>query len=115
MNDNLVRGLVYGLIIGGLTATWFTIGNGSWVPPTALERMKTEASNNALNQAFAEICFTRYMAEPDRAYHQGRMKSVIVYQQREYIKKRGWSVMPGLDRTYRETADMCQEMIEETF
>ena len=22
MNDNLVRGLVYGIVIGGLTATW---------------------------------------------------------------------------------------------
>ena len=115
MNDQIVRGAVYGLVIGALVSTWFTIGNGSYLPPSALEQMKADARNEALTDAFAKICFTRYMATPDRDYHEGRMKAVIVHHQREYIKKRGWSVMPGSERTFRTTADKCQELIEETF
>jgi len=115
MNDSTLRGLFYGAVIGAIAATWFTIGNGSWVTPSTLEQMITDATNQALTDAYADICYAAYQALPDRAQHDEQLQKFPVYQQREYISYRGWSVMPGSTRPFRDTSDECQERIAEHF
>ena len=53
MNDNTVKGLVGGIIIGALGVTAGTIGTGWAVAKGTAEQMAQDASNTAVVEAFA--------------------------------------------------------------
>ena len=48
MNDNTVKGLVGGIIIGALGATGLTIGTGWAIPEGPAAKMATETANDAV-------------------------------------------------------------------
>jgi hypothetical protein len=115
MNDNTLKGLIGGIIVGAIAATGLTIGTGFSVVKGEAEQMAVDASNKALVEAFADICLARYQEAPDRATHAEALQKLEVYKQREYIDNRRWSVMQGSQSPYRDTADRCQEKIAATF
>ena len=115
MNDNTVKGLVGGIIIGALGATGLTIGTGWAIPEGTAAKMATETANDAVVEEFAKICLAQYEASPEIDAHTEQLKKFEVYQQRDYITKRRFSVMPGSRDVYRETADRCNELITEKY
>ncbi len=111
MNDNTVKGLIGGIIIGAIGVTVGTIGTGWAVAKGTAEQMAQDASNTAVVEAFAKICLAQYGASPELDAHNEQMKKLEVYKQREYITRRKFSVMPGSKDAFRETADECNELI----
>ncbi|NND48860.1 MAG: hypothetical protein HKN60_01265 [Rhizobiales bacterium] len=115
MNDNIVKGLVGGIIVGALGVTIVTMGTGWAVPKGTAEQMAKDEANKAVVEEFAKICLAQYEASPDIESHNARLKESEVYQQRDYIAKRKFSVMPGSTNVFRETTDRCNELITEKY
>jgi hypothetical protein len=115
MNENTLKGLVGGVVIGAIAATGLTIGTGFSVVKGQAEQMATDAANTAVVEAYSDICFARYQELPDKAVHAAALQKLEVYKQRDYITSQGWSIMPGQSSSYRDTADRCQDKIEETY
>jgi len=115
MNENTLKGLVGGIVLGALAATGLTIGTGWAVVKGTADARAVDASNAALVEGYADICAARYEAEPNRAQHEEALKKLEVYKQRDYVRQYGWSVMLGQSNPFRDTTDRCVEKITAEF
>jgi hypothetical protein len=111
MNENTLKGLVGGIVLGALAATGLTIGTGWAVVKGTAEAQAVDASNDALVEAYSDICVARYQAEPNRAQHDEALAKLEVYKQRDYVRQYGWSIMPGQSDPFRDSTDRCVEKL----
>jgi len=111
MNENTLKGLVGGIVIGAIAAAGLIMGTGVAVMNDQAEAMATTKMQDALMDEFAKICVANYEALPDKAAHDAKLKALDLYDQRKYVETHKWAIMPGSTAPYRNTVDLCGDRI----
>ena len=85
---------------------------GGWVTGGTAQDMAGDASNEARGQLASVVCAESFMAAPDAAVQLVTLKELTgSYQQRQFVEKGGWAVMPGKDSPDRRAADLCARVL----
>ena len=85
---------------------------GGWVTGGTAQDMAGDASNEARGQLASLICAESFMAAPDAAVQLVALKELSgSYQQRQFVEKGGWAVMPGEDAPDRRAIDLCTRVL----
>ena len=91
---------------------------GGWVTGGTARDMAGDASGEARGQLASVVCAESFMAAPDAAVQLVALKELSgSYQQRQFVEKGGWAVMPGKDAADRQdaadrrAADLCARVL----
>ena len=91
---------------------------GGWVTGGTARGMAGTAGDEARGELASVICVENFMASPDSAAQLVALKGLSgSYQQRQFVEKGGWAVMPGADAADRQdaadrrAADLCARVL----
>ena len=105
-----IGSVVVALVVG---FTW-----GGWVTGGTARGMAGTAGDEARGELASVICVERFLAAPDAAAQLAALKELSgSYQQRQFVEKGGWAVMPGQDAAAgpnagdRRAADLCARVL----
>ena len=95
--------------VGSIAATMIVgFSWGGWVTGGTARDMAGDASGEARGELASVVCAENFMAAPDAATQLVALKELSgSYQQRQFVEKGGWAVMPGEDAPDRRGADLC--------
>ena len=92
------------LIVG---FTW-----GGWVTGGTARGMAGTAGDEARGELASVICVENFRAAPDAAAQLVALKGLSgSYQQRQFVEKGGWAVMPGKESPDRRAVDLCTRVL----
>ncbi len=99
-----VGSVVVALVVG---FTW-----GGWVTGGTARGMAETAGDTSRYELASVICVERFLAAPDAAAQLAALKELSgSYQQRQFVEKGGWAIMPGADSPDRRGADLCAKVL----
>ncbi len=105
-----VGSVIVALVVG---FTW-----GGWVTGGTARGMAETAGDTSRYELASVICVERFLAAPDAAAQLAALKELSgSYQQRQFVEKGGWAVMPGQDAADRQNAadrraaDLCARVL----
>ena len=85
---------------------------GGWVTGGTAQDMAGKAGDEARGQLASVVCAESFMAAPDAAVQLVALKELSgSYQQRQFVEKGGWAVMPGKDSPDRRAVDLCTRVL----
>jgi hypothetical protein len=85
---------------------------GGWVTGGTARDMAGDAGDEARGQLASVVCAESFMASPDAAVQLAALKELSgSYQQRQFVEKGGWAIMPGKDAPDRRTVDLCTRVL----
>ena len=85
---------------------------GGWVTGGTAQEMAGDASDEARGQLASAVCAESFLAAPDAAVQLVALKEIdSSYQQRQFVEKGGWAVMPGKDAPDRRAVDLCTRVL----
>ncbi len=85
---------------------------GGWVTGGTARDMAGDAGDEARGQLASVVCAESFMAAPDAAAQLAALKGLSgSYQQRQFVEKGGWAVMPGEDAPDRRAVDLCTRVL----
>jgi hypothetical protein len=100
--------------VGGAVAlaivgfTW-----GGWVTAGSAEAMAAKRAKSATVAALAPICVAKFKEESGYDTNLSALNETRAYQRAAFIEKGGWATMPGSEKSDRDVARACAEMITE--
>ncbi len=99
-----IGSVVVALVVG---FTW-----GGWVTGGTARGMAGTAGDEARGELASVICVENFMAAPDAAAQLAALKDLSgSYQQRQFVEKGGWAIMPGKDAPDRRAVDLCTRVL----
>ena len=101
---------IWGLICGAVIAIIIGFALGGWVTGgTAQERI-----GKAVLPLEAEICASKFKADPNFEKHLAALKKEESWQRDTYIKQKGkWAVMVGDDAPKYDVANACADKLSD--
>jgi hypothetical protein len=99
--------------VGSIAATLIVgFSWGGWVTGGTARGMAGTAGDEARGELASVICVENFMAAPDAAAQLVALKELSgSYQQRQFVEKGGWAVMPGKDAADRRAVDLCTRVL----
>ena len=86
---------------------------GGWVTGGGADKMAAEAATAAHVELASTVCATNFAATPTARAQQEEMLALSSYQQRGFVEKQPWALMPGETSVSRSVADTCARTIAE--
>lgn len=111
MKKESIQPFVMGLAIGaiGLLIVIFWAG---WVVTSGTARAEGERlSKQAVLDNLSPICVAQFQKDPDMAKKLEQLKKKYAWERGDYVKKEGWSSMPGNLPSVPGLAEECAEKI----
>jgi len=111
MKKESIQPFVTGLAIGaiGLLVVIFWAG---WVVTSGSARAEGERmSKQAVLDNLSPICVAQFQKDPDMATKLEQLKKKYAWERGDYVKKEGWSTLPGDEPTVPGLAEECAEKI----
>jgi hypothetical protein len=93
----LLLGAAGGAILLAIVGfTW-----GGWVSGGTADKMATQRADAAVVQALAPICVQNFRVQVDAVTQLVSLKKLSTYEQRGFVEKGGWAIIPELSRLIR--------------
>jgi hypothetical protein len=111
MKKESIQPFVTGLAIGaiGLLIVVFWAG---WVVTSGTARAEGERmSKQAVLDNLSPICVAQFKKDPDMAKKLEQLKKKYAWERGDYVKKEGWSKMPGNAAAVPGLPEECAEKI----
>lgn len=93
------------MIIGFTWGGWVTGG-------TAADRAET-AANEAVASLAADICYNRFMSDPQVATNLAALKEESSYAREGFVEDGGWATLGGREEPVDGAADLCADRLAE--
>lgn len=105
------KGIVWTAI--GASALTMVLGFtwGGWVTQGAANQSARQAATAAQVELASTICAANFMASPDARAQHAELVALSGFQQRGFVEKQPWALMPGETRANRQVADGCARLI----
>ncbi len=105
----LLTGAIGGAVVLAIVGfTW-----GGWVTAGTAESMATKRAKSATVAVLAPICVAKFQEESGYDTNLSQLNETRAYQRAAFIEKGGWATMPGSEKSDRDVAKACAEMITE--
>ena len=98
-------------MIAGTMLVGFTWGG--WVTGTGATAQKsaTTMANDAVIQRLSSICVAQFQQDPAKDEKLAELKLERSMQQRNYVRDKGWSIMPGDEESDTKVASACAKVL----
>lgn len=93
-------------ILAVIGFTW-----GGWVSGGTAEKLASQRADTAVVQALAPICVQNFRAQIDAAAQLVSLKKLSTYDQRGFVEKGGWAVIPGTGDANPAVARACADAL----
>ena len=94
------------LLIVVFSTGWMMTSNSA-------KAMAHEISTNAVVDRLAPISVAQFMQDPNREERLKELKALDSWKRADYVKKQGWSIMPGEKESDYNVADECARLLME--
>ena len=84
---------------------------GGWTTGGSADQMARAAATGARVELASTICAANFVASPTARAQQEELLALAAYQQRGYVEKQPWALMPGETSVNRQVADSCAKTI----
>ena len=108
-----IEPILWGAVGGAVVLAVVGFMLGGWITGGTAQQLAEDAAEKAVSDRLAPICVAQYNRDPEKDQKLKEMKKKT-YQRGDYVKKQGWSTMPGeKDPDYavsRECADLLSKI-----
>ncbi len=107
-SKTLLASLCLGMIIGTMLVgfTW-----GGWVTKGTSQKAAVTMSNDAVIQRLSSICVAQFQQDPAKDEMLIELQAASSYEQRNFVRDQGWSIMPGDEESDSEVASACAKVL----
>ena len=98
-----VGGAVVLAVVGFMWGGWVTGGTAQELTETTVEK--------AVENRLVPICVAQYNRDPEKDQKLKEMKKMETYQRGDYVKKQGWSTMPGEKDLDYKVSEKCADLL----
>lgn len=91
-----IKPAFWGVVVGA-AAWWIVLAAGlGWISPAAAKKMADDQAQTAMVEVASPYCVSRFEQQSNAvASWQALKKSAADYSQDDFIKKGGWTALPG--------------------
>ncbi len=108
--------LAQGLAVGAVATAVIGFGWGGWQLNGMVEKRVDDASQMSTVAALAPICANRFELAADTNKDMiAKLGAVSSWQRDSYLLKAGWATFPGNAEPDSDVAEVCANMLNETF
>ena len=86
-------------------------GWGGWVRGGTAQSMAEARAEDAVVKRLAPICVAQFKLDPGKDQKLKALKEMSSYDRGDYVKKQGWSKMPGESEADGKAADECAKLL----
>jgi hypothetical protein len=98
----------------GMVVLLIVIFSAGWVVTShSAKAMAHEISTNAVVDRLAPISVAQFMQDPNRKERLKELKALDSWKRADYVKKQGWSIMPGEKESDYNVANECAKRLAE--
>ena len=108
-----IKTFVWGMATGMVVLLIVVFSAGWVVTNNSAKAMAHEISTNAVVDRLAPISVAQFMQDPNRVERLKEMKALDSWKRADYVKKQGWSIMPGEKESDYNVADGCASLLME--
>ena len=95
MNLKNIQPILGGAAGGAIVLAIIGFAWGGWVTGNTAQHMAATTAEIAVVDRLAPICVAQYNRDLEKDQKLKEMKKMETYQRGDYVKKQGWSTMPG--------------------
>lgn len=111
MKKDMIKPLVWGVVIGGILMLIFVFATG-WVTKSSTAQEETQqAVEEAMIDSLAPICVEQFKRDVNKETSLKELKGMNSWVRYEYIQKQGWATMPGSEGSNAGVARECAQRI----
>ena len=114
INKETIEPILWGAAGGAVVLAVVGFMWGGWFTGGTAQQLAEDAAEKAVVDRLAPICVAQYNRDPEKDQKLKEMKKMETYQIGDYVKKHGWSTMPGeKDSDYavsRECTDLLSKI-----
>ena len=104
---------IWGIVIGAIGLLIVIFWTGWVVTSSTAEEEGKQMAKEAVLESLVPICVEQYLQDPNKVEKFAELKEKAYYLRDDYVKKNGWSTMPGAKYPVRGVADKCAKQIIE--
>lgn len=109
-----VKPALWGAVAGAVAIMIVGFAWWGWVLGGTAERMAKERADAAVTAVLTPLCIASFMKQPDAAMKLAEFQKTGSWQQRQFIEKGGWAIMPGSDAPSSAVVNACAEQLAKT-
>ena len=98
---------VSGAIVGAIATAIVGFSWGGWVTAGTARDMADSAAQEASTKIVASLCVDKFAAAADAQNQFAKLKKMDSWDRGDFIKKGGWSTIPGISGNISGVADAC--------
>ena len=106
-----IKTFVWGMAAGMVVLLIVVFSAGWVVTNNSAKAMAHEISTNAMVDRLGPISVAQFMQDPNRKERLKEMKALDSWKRADYVKKQGWSIMPGEKESDYNVADGCATLL----
>ena len=84
---------------------------GGWVTGGTAQQLAERATEKAVRDRLAPICVAQFNRDLEKDQKLKEMKKMETYNRGDYVKKQGWSTMPGEKDSHYAVSEKCADLL----
>lgn len=111
MTKQMIKPFMWGIAAGSIAILIIVFATGWAVTSSSAQAATDEKVEKAVLERLAPICVAQYLKDPQRKERLKELKAKDSWKRGDYVKERGWAIMPGKKQTDSNVASKCAELI----
>ena len=111
INKENIEPILWGAAGGAVVLAVVGFMWGGWLTGGTAQQLAEEAAEKAVRDRLAPICVAQYNRDPEKDQKLKEMKMIETYQRGDYVKKQGWSTMPGEKDSNYAVSSECADLL----
>ena len=111
INKGNIEPILWGAAGGAVVLAVVGFMWGGWVTGSTAQQLAEDAAGKAVRDRLTPICVAQYNRDPEKDQKLEEMKKMETYQRGDYVKKQGWSTMPGEKDSHYAVSEKCADLL----
>ncbi len=103
--------ILMGAVGGAVVLAIVGFSWGGWVTGGTAETMADKRAKSSMIAALAPICAAKFQGDSSFDAKLSELNETSAYKRAAFIENGGWAIMPGSEKSDRDVAKACAEMI----
>ena len=111
INKKNIEPILWGAAGGAVVLAVVGFMWAGWVTGSTAQQLAEGAAEKAVRDRLAPICVAQYNRDPEKDQKLKEMKKMETYNRGDYVKKQGWSTMPGEKDSDYAVSEKCADLL----
>lgn len=113
MNQEKIKTLIWGAVIGSVLTMIVGFNWGGWVTGGTSTNLGQAMAKSAIVDRLAPMCLEQFKLDPKKESKLKEFKAISSWDRNSYIEKNLWAIMPFEDEHDRDISEKCSDLIFE--